>query len=139
MNHPSESTIDLSRVAINVVETWWQGNTLCGKVEILTSPGFRKYGIISCEGDQTANLLLEGIKIGLSSRGLGSVTSKMGVLMVEDDYELVCYDVVSDPSTHNAWFVQDDAIPQQYLESKEPDKSKKLLENLKKFDKWLSD
>jgi hypothetical protein len=139
LNHPSESTIDLSRVAINLVETWWQGNTLCGKVEILTSPGFRKYGIISCEGDQTANLLLEGIKIGLSSRGLGSVTSKMGVLMVEDDYELVGFDVVSDPSTHNAWFVKEDEIPQQYLESKEPDKNKKLLENLKKFDKWLSE
>lgn len=138
LNHPSESTIDLSRVAINVVETWWQGNTLCGKVEILTSPGFRKYGIISCEGDQTANLLLEGIKIGLSSRGLGSVTSKMGVLMVEDDYELVCYDVVSDPSTHNAWFVQDDVIPQQYLEAKEDSKKPKLFEDLKKFDSWLN-
>ena len=139
LNHPSESTIDLSRVAINIVETWWEGNTLCGNVEIITSPGYRKYGIISCEGDQTANLLLEGYKIGLSSRGLGSVTSKMGVLMVEDDYELVGFDVVSDPSTHNAWFVKEDEIPQQYLESKEPDKNKKLLENLKKFDKWLSD
>lgn len=139
LNHPSESTIDLSRVAINITETWWQGNTLCGKVEIITSPGFRKYGIISCEGDQTANLLLEGIKIGLSSRGLGSVTSKMGVLMVEDDYELVGFDVVSDPSTHNAWFVKDGEIPRQYLESKESDGSSKLLENLRKFDKWLND
>ena len=139
LNHPSESTIDLSRVAINIVETWWEGNTLCGNVEIITSPGYRKYGIISCEGDQTANLLLEGYKIGLSSRGLGSVSSKMGVLVVEDDYELVGFDVVSDPSTHNAWFVKEDEIPQQYLESKEPDKNKKLLENLKKFDKWLSE
>jgi hypothetical protein len=139
LNHPSESTIDLSRVAINIAETWSQGNTLCGKVEIITSPGFRKYGIISCEGDQTANLLLEGIKIGLSSRGLGSETSKRGVLMVEDDYELVGFDVVSDPSTHNAWFVKEDEIPRQYLESKESDGSSKLLENLRKFDKWLND
>ena len=137
LNHPSESTIDLSRVAINIVETWWQGNTLCGKVEIITSPGFRKYGIISCEGDQTANLLLEGIKIGLSSRGLGSVTSRMGVLMVEDDYELVGFDVVSDPSTHNAWFVKEDEITQQYLESKNDNGKGKLFETLKKFDKWL--
>ena len=63
----------------------------------------------------------------------------MGVLMVEDDYELVGFDVVSEPSTHNAWFTKEDEIPQQYLESKEPDKNKKLLENLKKFDKWLSE
>ena len=82
---------------------------------------------------------MEGIKIGLSSRGLGSVTSKMGVLMVEDDYELVGFDVVSDPSTHNAWFVKEDEIPRQYLESRESDGSSKLLENLRKFDKWLND
>ena len=138
LNHPSESTIDLSRVAINVNETWWEGNTLCGNVEIITSPGYRKYGIISCEGDQTANLLLEGIKIGLSSRGLGSVSSKMGVLVVEDDYELVGFDVVSDPSTHNAWFVQGEEIPAQYLEAKEGSKKPKLFEDLKKFDNWLS-
>jgi hypothetical protein len=62
----------------------------------------------------------------------------MGVLMVEDDYELVCYDVVSDPSTHNAWFVQDDVIPQQYLEAKEDSKKPKLFEDLKKFDSWLN-
>ena len=102
LNHPAESVIDLSRVAINVVELHWEGNTLVGKIEIITSPGFRKYGIISCQGDQTANLLLSGYKIGLSSRGLGTVTQKMGVLYVGEDYELVCFDVVSEPSTKNA-------------------------------------
>lgn len=136
LNHPSESVIDLSRVAINIAETWWEGNTLCGKVEIITSPGFRKYGIISCQGDQTANLLLSGYKIGLSSRGLGSVTSKMGVLYVGDDYELVGFDVVSDPSTHNAWFCETDEVPQQYLESKEK-KDANLFEKINKFKDWL--
>jgi len=138
LNHPSESTIDLSRVAINVNETWWQGNTLCGKVEIITSPGYRKYGIISCEGDQTANLLLEGIKIGLSSRGLGSVTSKMGVLMVEDDYELVGFDVVSDPSTFNAWFCRPgEDIPQEYLSDGKAHGG--LFEKLECFKDWLNE
>ena len=137
LNHPSESVIDLSRVAINIAETWWEGNTLCGKVEIITSPGFRKYGIISCQGDQTANLLLSGYKIGLSSRGLGSVTSKMGILYVGDDYELVGFDVVSEPSTHNAWFCETEEVPQQYLETKDSKKAN-LIEDLKKFDNWLS-
>lgn len=136
LNHPSESVIDLSRVAINIAETWWEGNTLCGKVEIITSPGFRKYGIISCQGDQTANLLLSGYKIGLSSRGLGSVTNKMGILYVGDDYELVGFDVVSDPSTHNAWFCETDEVPQQYLETKEK-KDANLLEKITKFKDWL--
>jgi hypothetical protein len=47
LNHPSESVIDLSRVAMNIIELHWEGRTLVGKLELLTSPGFRKYGIIS--------------------------------------------------------------------------------------------
>ena len=136
-NHPSESVIDLSRVAINIIDLRWEGHTLIGELEIITSPGFRKYGIISCQGDQVANLLLQGIKIGVSSRGLGSVTNKMGVLYVGDDYEIVCWDVVSDPSTPGAWIGKNEEELTQYLESKETEKAR-LIENLKKFDNWLN-
>lgn len=140
LNHPSESVIDLSRVAMNIIELHWEGRTLVGKLELLTSPGFRKYGIISNEADQAANLLLSGIKIGVSSRGLGTVTNKMGVLYVADDYEIVCWDIVGDPSTPNAWITPEDEIPQQYVENKENDETKsKLFENLDKFTEWLND
>ena len=140
LNHPSESVIDLSRVAMNIVELHWEGKTLVGKLELLTSPGFRKYGIISNQADQAANLLLSGIKIGVSSRGLGTVTNKMGVLYVSDDYEIVCWDIVGDPSTPQAWITPEDNIPQQYIESKENDGSKsKLFEDLEKFTDWLND
>ena len=140
LNHPAESVIDLSRVAINVVELHWEGNTLVGKIEIITSPGFRKYGIISCQGDQTANLLLSGYKIGLSSRGLGTVTQKMGVLYVGEDYELVCFDVVSEPSTKNAWICQDGKVPPQYLTNESAKKKENnLFEKLDKFNNWLND
>ena len=137
-NHPSESTIDLSRVAINIVDLRWEGRTLVGELEVVTSPGYRKYGIISCEGDQVANLLLSGIKIGVSSRGLGSVTNKMGILYVDDDYEIVCWDVVSDPSTPGAFIgkTQDELI--QYMESKETEKAR-LFEKLNKFNNWLNE
>lgn len=140
LNHPSESVIDLSRVAMNIIELHWEGRTLVGKLELLTSPGFRKYGIISNQADQAANLLLSGIKIGVSSRGLGTVTNKMGVLYVSDDYEIVCWDIVSDPSTKNSWITPEDNIPQQYIESVENDDSKsKLFEKLDKFKEWLND
>jgi hypothetical protein len=140
LNHPSESVIDLSRVAMNIIELHWEGRTLVGKLELLTSPGFRKYGIISNQADQAANLLLSGIKIGVSSRGLGTVTNKMGVLYVSDDYEIVCWDIVGDPSTPQAWITPEDNIPQQYIESKENDGSKsKLFEDLEKFTDWLND
>ena len=140
LNHPSESVIDLSRVAMNIIELHWEGRTLVGKLELLTSPGFRKYGIISNQADQAANLLLSGIKIGVSSRGLGTVTNKMGVLYVSDDYEIVCWDIVSDPSTPQAWITPEDNIPQQYIESVENNDSKsKLFEKLDKFNEWLND
>lgn len=138
-NHPSESVIDLSRVAMNIIELHWEGHTLVGKLEIIMSPAYIKYGMITCQGDQIANLLLQGIKIGVSSRGLGTVTNKMGVLYVADDYEIVCWDVVSDPSTPDAWITKEDEIPQQYIESKNNENKPKLLEDLNKFEDWLNE
>jgi hypothetical protein len=136
-NHPSESVVDLSRVSINIIELHWEGHTLIGQMEILTSPGFRKHGIISCCGDEIANLLLHGIKIGVSSRGLGTVSQEGGVLIVGDDYELVCWDVVSEPSTPNAWISMNGKEEiQQYLEDKQvtkpviSEKIEKLLQDL---------
>ena len=116
LNHPAESTIDLDRIAINIVELHWEGRTLVGKLEINTSYGFRKYGMVTTRGDQMANLLINGYKIGVSSRGVGSVEQKLGQYIVGDDFELICWDVVSDPSTPGAYVgSQEDLM--QYVES----------------------
>lgn len=139
-NHPAESVIDLSRVAINIIELHWEGHTLVGQLEVLVSEAFRRNGIICCQGDQVAHLLLNGIKIGVSSRGLGTVTQKMGVLYVGEDYEIICWDVVSDPSTKNAWICQDGEIPPQYLANESTKKKENnLFEKLDKFNDWLND
>lgn len=116
LNHPAESTIDLDRIAINIIELHWEGRTLVGKLEINTSYGFRKYGIVSTRGDQMANLLLNGYKIGVSSRGVGSVEQKLGQYIVGDDFELICWDVVSDPSTPGAYIGTQEELT-QYLEA----------------------
>lgn len=140
LNHPSESVIDLSRVAINIIELHWEGHTLVGKLEILISEAFRRHGIICCQADQAAHLLLNGIKIGVSSRGLGTVTNRMGVMYVGDDYEIVCWDVVSTPSTPGAYIAFKDDELQQYKESDETNKNKpKIFEKLDKFGDWLVD
>lgn len=118
LNHPAESTIDLDRIAINIIELHWEGRTLVGKLEINTSYGFRKHGIISTRGDQMANLLINGYKIGVSSRGVGSVEQKLGQYIVGDDFELICWDVVSDPSTPGAYVGSKEEL-MQYLESDE--------------------
>lgn len=118
LNHPNESTIDLGRVSHNIIELHWENATLVGKMELNISQGFRKYGICSTLGDTTANLLLNGYKIGVSSRGVGSVEQKLGQYIVGDDFELICWDVVSDPSTPGAYIGTHDEL-QQYVESKE--------------------
>jgi hypothetical protein len=126
LNHPAESTIDLGRIAINIVELHWEGRTLVGKLEINTSYGFRKYGIVSTRGDQMANLLLNGIKIGVSSRGVGSVEQKLGQYIVGNDFELICWDVVSDPSTPGAWVGQAEEL-QQYVETNTVNSEKNIV------------
>lgn len=131
-NHPADSVIDLSRTAMNILELHWENHTLVGKLEILTSPGYRKYGIISCQGDQVANLILSGIRVGVSSRGMGTVTNRMGVLYVEDNYEIVCWDFVSSPSTPNAWVAIDQKELQPFIESKENIQKSPLNEKINK-------
>lgn len=137
-NHPESSTIDLSRVSHNIIELHWENNTLVGKMEILVSEGFRKYGIITCQADQVAHLLLSGIKIGVSSRGLGSVTQRNGILYVGNDFELVAWDVVSDPSTSNAWISDSYEKLQPYIESKDNENKPLIFDKLDKFNNWLN-
>lgn len=117
-NHPTESTIDLSRISHNIIELHWEGHTLLGKMEINTSEGFRKHGIVSTQGDMVANLLLNGYKIGVSSRGVGSVEQRLGQMIVGDDFELICWDVVSSPSSPGAYISANEGEDlQQYIES----------------------
>lgn len=123
LNHPAESTIDLGRISHNIVELHWEGRTLVGQLELNLSPGYIKEGIISTMGDMAANLLLNGYKIGVSSRGVGSVEQKLGQYIVGEDFELLCWDLVSQPSTPNAWIGSSIDDLQPYMEAKETKKS----------------
>lgn len=134
-NHPAESTIDLGRVSHNITELHWEGSTLVGQMELNISEGFRKFGICSSLGDTIALLLLNGYKIGVSSRGVGSVESRLGQTIVGDDFELICWDIVSNPSTPGAFIGNPESL-QQYIESKKPINSK-LIEKIDKIDEIL--
>ena len=136
-NHPAESTIDLGRISHNIIECHWEKHTLVGKIEFNLTEGFRRYGICSSLGDTCANLILNGYKIGVSSRGIGSVKSVLGKTIVDDDFELLCWDIVSDPSTPNAYIGEKEEL-QQYVENKENDSNKsKLNEKIGKLKKIL--
>lgn len=140
-NHPESSSIDLSRIALNIIELHWEGKTLVGKIEIPITRGFRKFGIVSTRFDELAHLILSGLKIGVSSRGLGSVENKNGYLVVGNDYEIICWDAVTSPSTPSAWICTKDGEIELYKES-EIKKNSPLLREEKndkfnKFQKWL--
>lgn len=103
LNHPESSLIDLDRVSHIITDVWWEGNTLMGKIKLLTSPGFHERGVVSCPGDQAANLMRQGVTMGVSSRGVGSLVKKGEKNEVQDDFELICFDLVSSPSTPGAY------------------------------------
>ena len=125
-DHPETSIISTERVSHNVTKTWWEGQTLMGEMEIIMSPVYINQGIISCQGDHVANLLRKGIMIGVSSRGVGSLKKIAGEDVVQEDFELICWDVVTSPSTPGSWIFdrKDSAAP--FVESE--NKRKPLLE-----------
>ena len=94
LDHPEASVVNLQNVSHNVLDCWWKDDDVMGKVEILPTPS----------GNILKELLKAGITLGISSRGMGSVKSiDEGTVQVEDDFELICWDFVSNPSTHGAF------------------------------------
>ena len=95
LDHPESSVVNLQNVSHNIKKIWWKGDDLVGTVEVLGTPS----------GNILKELLKAGVKLGNSSRGLGSVKqlSEDGTLEVQSDFELVCWDFVSNPSTHGAF------------------------------------
>lgn len=134
LDHPESSIISGKDISHNITRIWWEGATLMGELEILMSPGFVNHGIISCQGDMVANLLRHGIKIGVSSRGVGSVEEFNGVQLVQDDFELICWDVVTNPSTPGSWIFRNNKEAGAFKESVEP---KKLIDINTGLDAYL--
>lgn len=126
-DHPESSIVAISRISHNVVDLWWEGNVLMGKLEIIMSPGFVSQGIISCEGDRVANYLRKGIKIGVSSRGVGSLKKEGGRNVVQDDFEIICWDIVTSPSTPGSWIYNDKPSTEQQMSESKENKDKDLL------------
>jgi hypothetical protein len=107
LNHPESSLIDLDRVSHLITDMWWDGHILMGKLKLLTSPGFHERGIVSTKADIAANLLRHGATLGISSRGVGSLVKKGEQNEVQSDFELICFDLVSSPSTPGAYLFND--------------------------------
>lgn len=93
LDHPESPIINLKNVCHNILDLWWNGDDVMGKIEILPTPS----------GNILKALLIAGITVGISSRAMGSVKQIGETVEVQDDLELVCWDFVSTPSTQGAF------------------------------------
>ena len=116
LDHPESSVINLKNVSHNISDMWWDGDNVMGKIEILPTPA----------GNILKALIESGITVGVSSRGMGSLEDKGGVMEVQDDFELLCWDFVSTPSNPGSYM----QLVQESKEFKSQDKYKAVNEVL---------
>ena len=93
LDHPEDSVVNLKNASHMVTDLWWEGKDLQGKIKVLSTP----------TGKILESLINDGVKLGISSRALGSVHESAGKTIVEDDLQLICFDIVSEPSTQGAF------------------------------------
>tara|TARA_R100000008_G_C3583469_1_gene170345 strand:+ start:2100 stop:2702 length:603 start_codon:yes stop_codon:yes gene_type:complete len=101
LDHPEDSVINLKNASHIVTDVWWQGNDVMGKVQVLDTPS----------GQVLKSLAEAGVNLGISSRGMGSVHESNGSTIVEDDFQLICFDFVSEPSTTGAFMMREHKEP----------------------------
>ncbi len=97
LDHPEDSVINLKNVSHQITDIWMDDSKVMGKMKVLDTPS----------GGILRSLVDSGVSIGISSRGLGSVTESAGKTIVEDDFQLICFDMVSEPSTPGAFMMRE--------------------------------
>jgi hypothetical protein len=113
LDHPDSSIINLANVSHLFVDIWMDGPSVMGKCKVLDTPS----------GQILRSLVDAGVKIGISSRGMGSVKEQMGKTIVEDDFQLICFDIVSEPSTPNAFM----SLSESKLMNEQVEKNNKII------------
>jgi len=117
LDHPDDSVINLRNASHLVVDVWWDGDDVMGKVLVLDTPA----------GKVLQELAKAGVTLGISSRGLGSVKEERGDTIVEDDFQLICFDFVSEPSTTGAFMMKEHKEPNIFTKA---DKINRLLNDI---------
>ena len=97
LDHPDDSVINLKNASHMVTEIWMEEKAVMGKVKVLNTPS----------GQVLKSLVESGVKLGISSRGMGSVSEGGGNVVVQEDFQLICFDFVSEPSTPNAFMMRE--------------------------------
>ena len=117
LDHPEDSVINLKNASHLVTDMWWDGEALMGKVEVLDTPS----------GSILKKLAQNGVTLGISSRGLGSTREERGNTIVEDDFQLICFDFVSEPSTPGAFMMKESKNPNIFTKA---DKINRIMNDI---------
>jgi len=97
LDHPDSSVVELKNASHNIKEAYMEGNIVYGTVEILNTPS----------GKILQSLVESGVTLGISSRGVGSTKTQGDMQIVQDDFQLICWDFVSEPSTPGAFMMKE--------------------------------
>ena len=110
-DHPDSSIISLQNISHMITKMWWgsgdKQHILYGQIKLIVSPGYINMGIVSVVGDKIVLYLQNDIRLGISSRGVGTLKEENGENLVQNDFELIGFDLVSTPSTPGAYLFPD--------------------------------
>jgi len=121
LDHSDKMVVEFKNTCLHINEIWWEGDEIWGLVEVLDTPS----------GKILQECLKKGFSVGISSRGIGSVTElDEGTVEVDDDYSLLCWDAVTNPSTHGAFF---------QTNKEKIHESKEIVKTTNKVDEVLTD
>lgn len=121
-DHPSDAVISIKNTSLRISKLWWEGRNLMGEIYLPITRGYIESGIISHPADKIAHDIIHGFQYGVSSRGVGSLEKINGDNIVQDDFELICWDFVTTPSTKGSWIFPKLDSAKPYMESKHTEK-----------------
>lgn len=119
-DHPESAVISITNTAMRITNLWWEGRTMMGEIYLPITRGYIERGIISHPADKIAHDIIHGFQYGVSSRGVGSLEVINGKNVVQDDFEIICWDFVTTPSTHGSWVFSDAEATAPFKEGVEP-------------------
>lgn len=118
LDHPTDSIIHFEKASHVITKLWWEGKKLMGEGEILNTP----------HGKILLSLINDGVRVGMSSRGVGTgKTDENGILVISENYKLITFDVVADPSTASAF--QEKVMTQKREDSISQNSSENSVKN----------
>lgn len=125
LDHPTASVVNLQNASHIVTEIRWEGDAVVGTIELLSTP----------MGKIAQALVSDGVKLGISSRGVGSTHQQGDYDMVEDDFMLLCFDLVSEPSTSGAFMLKEGRIAEARAQLNKTDRIDRVLTDILRYKK----